>query len=192
MSSKPVVAALLAAILASGCTQNEKPATDTNDPGKGAQTMRIESSAFQNQAEIPQKYTCEGDNVSPPLSWSGAPAATKSYALIVDDPDAPDPAAPKRVWVHWVMYDIPANVTALSEAIKSAPSGARDGENDFGKTGWGGPCPPIGRHRYFHKIYALDTLLGDKGALKKADLEAAMKGHVLGSGELVGTYQKKK
>lgn len=154
--------------------------------------MRIESSAFTHQGEIPSKYTCEGDDVSPPLSWSGAPAGTKSFALIVDDPDAPDPAAPKRVWVHWVVYDLSPETASLPEATKQAPAGARDGQNDWGKTGYGGPCPPIGRHRYFHKLYALDTVLGDRGALKKAELEAAMKGHVLGSAELLGTYQKKK
>jgi Raf kinase inhibitor-like YbhB/YbcL family protein len=154
--------------------------------------MRIESSAFTEQGEIPAKYTCEGEDLSPPLAWNGAPADTKSFALIVDDPDAPDPAAPKRVWVHWVMYDLPPATTSLPEGAKHAPSGGRDGLNDWGKTGYGGPCPPIGRHRYFHKLYALDIVLGDRGQLAKAALEAAMQGHVLASAELVGTYQKKK
>jgi Raf kinase inhibitor-like YbhB/YbcL family protein len=192
IASRTLAGAALAAFVVCACTKNEKPAGETGDPGKGAQTMRIESSVFQPQGEIPQKYTCEGDDISPPLSWSGAPAGTKSFALILDDPDAPDPSAPKRVWVHWVMYDIPASVTSLAEATKSPPAGARDGQNDWGKPGYGGPCPPIGRHRYFHKVYALDTTLGDKGALKKSELEAAIKGHVLASGELIGTYQKKK
>jgi Raf kinase inhibitor-like YbhB/YbcL family protein len=181
-------------LMACACTKtdNPKPASEVSDPAKGVASMRIESSAFQHNGEIPSVYTCEGEDKSPPLSWSGAPAGTKSFALVVDDPDAPDPAAPKRVWVHWVMYDIPARVTSLPEATKTPPSGARDGQNDWGKPGWGGPCPPIGRHRYFHKIYALDTLLGERGQLKKAELEAAIKGHVLAQGELIGTYQKKK
>ncbi|MBI3200474.1 MAG: YbhB/YbcL family Raf kinase inhibitor-like protein [Myxococcales bacterium] len=154
--------------------------------------MRIESSAFTHQGEIPSEYTCEGQDLSPPLAWSDAPAGTRSFALIVDDPDAPDPAAPKRVWVHWVLYDLPADQSSLAEGAKHAPPGARDGTNDWKRTGYGGPCPPIGRHRYFHKLYALDTALGDRGAMTRAELEAAMQGHVLASAELVGTYQKRR
>lgn len=154
--------------------------------------MRLLSSAFGLHADLPQKYTCEGDDLSPPLTWSDAPAGTKSFALIVDDPDAPDPAAPKRVWVHWVMYDIPAETSSLPEGVKEAPKGARDGLNDWSKTGYGGPCPPIGKHRYFHKLFALDTVLGDKGKLTKQELEQAMVGHVLARSELVGMYQKQK
>lgn len=154
--------------------------------------MRIESSAFTHQGEIPAKHTCEGQDSSPPLAWSGAPAGTQSFALIVDDPDAPDPAAPKRVWVHWVIYDLPPSVTSLAEGAKHAPVGARDGTNDWKRIGYGGPCPPIGRHRYFHKPYALSTVLGDRGPLTKAELEAAMQGHVLASAELIGTYQKRR
>lgn len=153
--------------------------------------MKIESSSFSHQGEIPAKYTCEGEDISPALSWGDAPSGTKSFALIVDDPDAPDPAAPKRVWVHWVMYNIPAQARSLAEGTKSAPEGARDGKNDWGRAGYGGPCPPIGRHRYFHKIYALDTVLPDIGEATKAELLEAMKGHVLASGELIGTYIKK-
>ena len=137
------------------------------------------------------RFTCEGAEVSPPLSWSGAPAGTKSYALILDDPDAPDPAAPQRTWVHWVLYDIPTSVSSLAEgASGSPPSGSRDGSNDFGKTGYGGPCPPIGRHRYFHKLYALDVVLPDLHNPSKAQLLATMKGHVVGETQLIGTYQK--
>ena len=154
--------------------------------------MRIESSAFTHQGEIPAKHTCEGQDSSPPLAWSGAPAGTQSFALIVDDPDAPDPAAPKRVWVHWVIYDLPPSVTSLAEGATHAPVGARDGTNDWKRIGYGGPCPPIGRHRYFHKLYALATVLGDRGPLTKAELEAAMQGHVLASAELIGTYQKRR
>mgnify|MGYP005613865819 FL=1 len=112
----------------------------------------------------------------------------------MDDPDAPDPAAPKMTWVHWVLYDLPASSKGLSEAVKPAalPAGTREGTNDWHRTGYGGPCPPIGRHRYFHKLYALDTKLGDLGKPAKGALEEAMQGHILATAELVGTYQKKK
>jgi Raf kinase inhibitor-like YbhB/YbcL family protein len=155
-------------------------------------SLAVSSSAFGQNAEIPSKYTCEGQDASPPLSWSGAPATTKSFAVIVDDPDAPDPAAPKMTYVHWVLYDIPASVTSLDENVaKQLPGGAQQGMNDGKRTGYGGPCPPIGRHRYFFKVYALDTTLGDIGAPSKSTLESAMKGHIVAQGELVGTYQKK-
>ncbi len=155
-------------------------------------SLALQSTAFAADAEIPSRYTCEGEDVSPPLAWSGAPAGTKSFALVVDDPDAPDPAAPKMTWVHWVLYDIPASAGGLLEDVDPAmlPAGTREGVNDWGRTGWGGPCPPIGRHRYFHKLYALDTVLGDLGRPKKAALEKAMKGHVLAEAVLVGTYRK--
>ena len=154
----------------------------------------ISSSAFGPNGKIPSKYTCEGNDVSVPLSWSGAPAGTKSFALIEDDPDAPDPRAPKMTWVHWVLYNIPAAANGLPEAVqKSAlPQGTRDGLNDWKRTGYGGPCPPIGQHRYFHKLYALDTVLPDLGTPTKAQLEKAMQGHVLAQAELIGTYEKGK
>src|SRR5881392_1238992 len=129
--------------------------------------MNLTSTAFGNGGEVPAKYTCEGQGVSPPLSWSGVPANTKSLALIVDDPDAPDPAAPKRTWVHWVLYNIPPNAAPLAEGTKQLPSGALEGLNDWQRTGYGGPCPPIGRHRYFHKLYALDTVLPNLGQVPK-------------------------
>ena len=154
-------------------------------------TMNISSQAFLHNASIPAKYTCEGRDVSPPLQWSGVPAGTKCLALIVDDPDAPDPAAPKMTWVHWVLYDIPPDCAGLGEAVKSLPQRTREGLNDWKRTGYGGPCPPIGRHRYFHKLYALDATLGDLRRPTKAQLETAMKGHVLAQAELIGTYQKK-
>ncbi len=153
-------------------------------------TFELKSAAFAANAEIPAKYTCTGSDVSPPLAWSGAPHGTKSFALIVDDPDAPDPAAPKRTWVHWVVYDLPAGSTALAEATKTLPPGARDGVNDWGRRGYGGPCPPIGRHRYFFKLYALDTELGDLGEATKAVIEKAMQGHILAQAQVIGTYQK--
>jgi len=154
--------------------------------------LKLTSSAFVHNGEIPIKYTCEGQDVSPPLSWSDVPPNAKSLALIVDDPDAPDPAAPKLTWVHWVLYNIPPSANALAEAVKQLPAGTREGLNDWQRTGYGGPCPPIGRHRYFHKLYALDTVLPDLGRPTKAKLESAMKGHVIGHTELIGTYQKRK
>ena len=153
--------------------------------------MSITSTAFEHGGKIPKRYTCEGPDASPPLLWTGAPANTKSFVLIVDDPDAPDPRAPKMTYVHWVVYDIAAKTTAIGEnGWKSLPAGARTGMNDWKRPGWGGPCPPIGRHRYFFKVYALDTALGDLGEATKQDVERAMKGHVLAQAELVGTYQK--
>ena len=156
-------------------------------------SLVLTSSAFTHQGSIPQQYTCQGRDVSPPLSWSGAPDGTKGFVLIVDDPDAPDPAAPKRTWVHWVLYDIPSTVSGLPEAVTSAklPPGTREGTNDWNRTGYGGPCPPVGRHRYFHKLYALDVELPDLGAAPKGEVEKAMEGHVLAKAELVGTYQKR-
>lgn len=153
--------------------------------------LTIESSAFRANAGIPRKYTCEGDDVSPPLAWSGAPDGAKSFALIIDDPDAPDPKAPKTVWVHWVVYNLPSFTHALAEgASRKMPAGARNGKNDWQRTGYGGPCPPTGRHRYFHKLYALDVELPDLHDPTKAQLESAMKGHILAQAEIVGTYQK--
>jgi Raf kinase inhibitor-like YbhB/YbcL family protein len=155
-------------------------------------SLLITSPAFSEGGPIPAKYTCEGQDISPPLAWSGAPPNTKSFALIVDDPDAPDPAKPQRVYVHWVVYNIPPNVSALPEnASKSGlAKGAVQGNNDWGKPAFGGPCPPIGRHRYFHKLYALDTQLTGLSSPTKTDLERAMRGHILASSELMGTYQK--
>ena len=155
-------------------------------------TMTLESPAFAHDGAIPALYTCEGRDVSPPLLWSGVPTGARSLALIVDDPDAPDPAAPKRVWVHWVLYNLPRDANGLEEAVSSAglPAGTREGRNDWGRTGYGGPCPPIGRHRYFHKLYALDTVLPDLQQPDKAGLLKAMQGHVIAEAELVGTYRK--
>jgi Raf kinase inhibitor-like YbhB/YbcL family protein len=152
----------------------------------------LTSSVFAHQGEIPSSHTCDGEDLSPPLAWVGAPEGTKSFALIVDDPDAPDPKAPKMVWVHWVLYNIPASTSELPEGVTGAtlPSGTREGLNDWRARGYRGPCPPIGRHRYFHKLYALDTELADLGGPTKAELVEAMEGHVLEMAELVGTYQR--
>jgi Raf kinase inhibitor-like YbhB/YbcL family protein len=154
----------------------------------------LSSPAFGPNSAIPAKYTCEGSDVSPALAWSGAPAGTKSFALVVDDPDAPDPRAPKMTWVHWVLYDIPASAKGVPEAVqkKDLPAGTREGLNDWKRTGHGGPCPPIGRHRYFFKLYALDAVLPDLGNPTKGQLEKAMQGHVLAQAELIGTYEKAK
>jgi hypothetical protein len=152
----------------------------------------LTSSAFTHQGPIPKSHTCQGKDISPALAWTDLPKGTQSFALIVDDPDAPDPAAPKTTWVHWVLYNIPPGVSGLKEAVAPAdlPSGTREGRNDWKRTGYNGPCPPIGRHRYFHKLYALDAVLPDLKQPTKAELEKAMKGHVLGKVELIGTYQK--
>jgi Raf kinase inhibitor-like YbhB/YbcL family protein len=157
------------------------------------QAFQLRSEGFDPGGAIPALYTCEGDDASPPLAWSHPPAGTKSFVLIVDDPDAPDPKAPRRTWVHWVLYDLPSSARSLSAGASpdALPEGTRRGRNDWGRTGFGGPCPPIGRHRYFHKLYALDTKLGDRDEPSKAQLEKAMQGHVLERVELVGTYQKK-
>jgi hypothetical protein len=162
------------------------------DPTSGTDAMQLSSTAFEPHGEIPERYTCEGGDVAPALAWSALPAGTRSLALIVDDPDAPDPAAPKRTWVHWVLYDIPPAATGLAEGARSIPAGTRDGINDWQRSGYSGPCPPVGRHRYFFELYALDTLLTDLQRPTRTDLEAAMRGHVLAKAELVGTYQKRR
>ncbi len=154
--------------------------------------FRLESPSFAHEGEIPRKHTCEGEDVSPELRWSDIPEGTKSLALIVDDPDAPDPEAPQMTWVHWVLYDLPPAATGLSRAVPESalPEGTRQGKNDWGRTGYGGPCPPIGRHRYFFKLYALDGVLGDLSEPTKAALLKAMAGRVVGEVELMGTYEK--
>jgi Raf kinase inhibitor-like YbhB/YbcL family protein len=150
--------------------------------------LRITSTAFANNGEIPREHTCDGGDISPPLEWSALPPGAGSLALIVDDPDAPDPKAPKTTYVHWVLYDIPTSEVRVGRG--QSPSGARDGRNDWKRTGYGGPCPPIGRHRYFFKLYALDAMLGDLGTPTKDELLTAMKGHIVEQAELVGTYER--
>jgi Raf kinase inhibitor-like YbhB/YbcL family protein len=159
--------------------------------GNAAMAMTLNSPAFRQNGHIPSKYTCEGENISPPLAWVGVPNGAKSLVLIIDDPDAPDPKAPKMVWVHWVVYNMPPDTNSLPENAAKArlPQGALVGLNDFDKTEYGGPCPPIGRHRYFHKLYALDITLNLGGATK-SQIERTMQGHLLDNAELIGTYQK--
>jgi Raf kinase inhibitor-like YbhB/YbcL family protein len=157
-------------------------------------SFMLSSSDFAHDGAIPKRFTCQGADVSPELQWSGAPEQTRSFALIVDDPDAPDPAAPKMVYVHWVLYNLPASLKVLGQAIEedALPQGTQQGLNDWKRTGYGGPCPPIGRHRYFFKLYALDALLPDLGCPTKAQLEQAMAGHVLAQAVLMGTYEKER
>lgn len=154
----------------------------------------MSSPAFEHEASIPKLHTCDSDDVSPPLLWSGIPEGTQSLALIVDDPDAPDPAAPKMVWVHWILYNLPASTTGLPQAVEVAalPSGTLEGKNDWKRTGYGGPCPPIGRHRYFFKLYALDADLPDLGEPTKKELEDAFADHVLSQTTLMGTYARER
>ncbi|MEX2177457.1 MAG: YbhB/YbcL family Raf kinase inhibitor-like protein [Gemmatimonadaceae bacterium] len=154
-------------------------------------SLILTSPAFANGGSIPGLYTCDGDDIAPALDWTGAPGGTKGYVLIVDDPDAPDPAAPKMTWVHWVLFDIPASVMSIAQG-GATPAGARDGQGDSKPRGYGGPCPPIGRHRYYFRLYALDTLLGDLAGANKAVVVEKMQGHVLASAELMGTYQRAK
>lgn len=156
--------------------------------------LTLESPVFSDNGEIPAVYTCEGEDIAPPLRWRGVPEGAKSLVLIVDDPDAPDPKAPKMTWVHWVLVNIPAKSDGLPEGAKSKdlPEGTEEGLNDWKRSGYGGPCPPIGRHRYFHKLYALDTQLEGLKRPTKAQVEQAMKGHVIAKTELIGTYQKRK
>ena len=151
-------------------------------------TWQLSSSVFADGRPIPSIYTCEGRDVSPPLHWSDPLAGTKSFALISDDPDAPG-----KTWVHWVLYNLPDNVRTLPEAMApdaQLPDGARQGRTDFGRTGYGGPCPPSGTHRYVFKLYALDRMLELLPSVTKAQLEAAMHGHVLAQAQLIGTYRR--
>ena len=147
-------------------------------------SMRIKSQAFENNGKIPSNYTCDGKNISPPLQWEEAPKATQSFVLIVDDPDAPN-----KTWVHWVVYNIPDNITEAKEG--RSPQGALQGINDFKQASYGGPCPPSGTHRYFFKLYALDTKLSIPSYSYPSDLEKAMQGHVLEQAELMGLYSRK-
>lgn len=151
-------------------------------------SLTLTTTAFEHGGQIPTKYTCEGDDIVPELSWTEVPAGAASLALIMDDPDAPDP----QPWVHWVLYNIPASSTGFPEGIspQDLPSGTREGLNDWNRTGWGGPCPPKGRHRYSFRLYALDVLLPDLHHPTKAKLLSAMDGHVLSQAELIGSYEK--
>ena len=157
--------------------------------GAGSMTFSISSSSFSQCGEIPRKFTCDGADVSPELTWTTPPAGTQSFALIADDPDAP-----AGTWTHWVLYDLPPQITVVPEGmskVDEVPSGGRQGRNDFRKIGYGGPCPPPGKpHRYFFKIYAVDRMLNLKPGSSKQEVEQAMQNHILGQAELMGKYQR--
>jgi Raf kinase inhibitor-like YbhB/YbcL family protein len=156
--------------------------------------MKLSSPDFAPGQNMPVRLTCEGEDASPALVWSDVPTGAKSLALIVEDPDAPDPRAPRTIWTHWVLYNLPPSSTGLPAGIDASglPPGTREGKNDWGRTGYRGPCPPVGRHRYVHRLYALDTVLPDLGQPTRAELLRAMEGHVLEVAELIGTYQKQR
>lgn len=156
-------------------------------------SLTLTSASFQHKGQISMRHTCDGLDLSPPLSWTGVPASAQSLVLIVDDPDAPDPVAPKMTWVHWILYNLPPQVHELPEGVAppNLPPGTLQGLNDWRRTGYGGPCPPTGWHRYFHKLYVLDVRLPDLKQPGKAALEKAMQGHVLAHAELMGLYQRR-
>lgn len=185
-------AAVLGIVLACISLGAAKTGLLTNEKEKITMSLTLTSPSFMHERMIPPRHTCDGLDVSPPLAWSGIPAGTKSLVLIVDDPDAPDPAAPKMTWVHWVLYNIPADANGLAEgvAIKDIPAGTLHGLNDWHRADYGGPCPPVGKHRYFFTLYALDTVLSDMKRPAKAVLERAMQGHVLAHSKLIGLYQR--
>ena len=185
-----IALALLWFTMLVGTSQADTTLSQNNTENTMALTLT--SPAFAHNGLIPAQFTCDSQDLSPALAWSGIPEGTKSLVLIVDDPDAPDPAAPKMTWVHWILYNIPPQVAGLAEAIAPAqlPAGTLEGINDWKRTGYGGPCPPIGVHRYFHKLYALDTVLPDLKQPTKTQLEKSMQGHILGHVELVGRYQR--
>ncbi|MGH7950586.1 MAG: YbhB/YbcL family Raf kinase inhibitor-like protein [Limisphaerales bacterium] len=177
-------AMLFGCLLSASCSDGPKFAKES------VMNIEITSAAFSEGGLIPQKYTCQGDDISPPLKWAAAPPNTKSFTLICEDPDAPTGA-----WTHWVIYNLPPNVTELSENVpktETISGGAKQGLNSFKKIGYGGPCPPAGKpHRYFFKMYALDAMLNLKSGVTKKELLKAMNGHVLAEGQLMGTYQRK-
>lgn len=156
--------------------------------------MTISSPTFRHEDPIPERFTCEGADVSPALRWREPPDGTQALALLVEDPDAPDPAAPERIFTHWIIYNLPPDSTGLVEnvGIETLPRGARLGQNDFERMRWGGPCPPIGRHRYHFKLYALDSPVPTAHVLTRNGLLDAISGHVLGYAELMGTYEKRR
>ncbi len=155
-------------------------------------SLTLSSPDFAHEGPIPTRFTCDGEKISPALAWSGAPEGTRSFALIMQDPDAPDPAAPERTFIHWVLHDLPPTTRSLPVGVKSddLPEGSREGVNDSEHTGWTSPCPPIGRHRYYFRLFALDRMLGDIGTPTASDLERAMISHILATTELMGTYER--
>jgi Raf kinase inhibitor-like YbhB/YbcL family protein len=176
----PVLA--LALLPSSGCSRSDR----TEPPGGAAMKIDLTSPAFREVETLPKTFTADGADVSPPLHWADPPAGARSFALICDDPDAP-----RGTWVHWVLFDLPADARDLGEGVKAAslPEGAKEGKNSWNKLGYGGPSPPPGKpHRYFFKVYALDRELGLHSGVSKDQFEAALKGHVLAEGQLLGKY----
>src|SRR5712664_425158 len=198
MLTRTRILTLLMSLVLLGCA-NRPPASATrpqpsvqmpatNSPQDKKMSIQVTSVAFKEGQPIPRQYTCDGVNVSPPLEWAGAPKTAKTIAIIADDPDAPS-----GTWVHWVLYNVPAENIGMVEnlpATESLKAGGFQGKNDFGNIGYGGPCPPSGTHRYFFKIYALDSELPLKAGATKADLEKAMEGHIVAQGQLMGTYSR--
>jgi len=188
----PMKAALIAGFgvclaLLGACGDGAKPPAET--PSPDVATFSLTSEAFGDDESIPARFTCDGENVSPPLAWDGAPAETTAYALIMDDPDAPG-----RTWVHWVIYNIPGTSASLPEGLPpeaDSANGVRQGVNSGGGLGYAGPCPPGGTHRYFFRLYALDSALDSASGLTAEGLTEAMKGHILSTAELMGTYGRK-
>ena len=193
MLRRLVALSLLATTALIGCSRESQPvpANMSAQPAQQQQAqMKVESAAIKEGQPIPRQYTCDGINISPPLEWSGVPKSAKTIAIVADDPDAP-----AGTWVHWVLYNLPAENIGLVEnvpATDNLKAGGFQGKNDFGKPGYGGPCPPSGTHRYFFRVYALDTLLDVSAGSDKRTVEKAMKDHILGSGELIGMYKKSK
>ena len=178
---------LVLPIILTGCKE-EKSQDCTQRQGDEKMTLTVTSPAFAERSMIPSKYTCDGRNISPPLKWDNVPSGTKTFALISDDPDAP-----VGVWVHWVMWNIPADTKELAENLpteKNLPNGSQQGITDFQRHGYGGPCPPSGTHRYYFKVYALDTELDLPNTSTKKDLLKAIHGHILAQGQLMGKYKK--
>jgi Raf kinase inhibitor-like YbhB/YbcL family protein len=188
MLRTPLTAGLLLFCSAPACSDGTARAAPKR---KSEPAMRLESTAFAPMGRIPIKHTCDGADVSPPLQWVEVPEEAASLALIVTDPDAPDPAAPKTVFTHWVLFNLPPLSSGLAEGARNLPPGTSEGQNDWKRTGYGGPCPPTGRHRYFHDLYALDTTL-ELTKPTRSELEDAMEGHVLAKAQLIGTYEKQK
>ncbi len=182
---------LVSFLLLNACQSEEQSnseAVETRGESEEQMELKITSSAFDHGSLIPKKYTCDGEDISPPLSWNSIPANIESFALICDDPDAP-----MDTWVHWVIFNVPGDSTGLAEGIspeKVLENGTKQGTNDFGKIGYGGPCPPNGTHRYYFKLYALDTTLEMESGITKAELLRAMQGHILAEGQLMGKYTR--
>ncbi|MFZ5980533.1 MAG: YbhB/YbcL family Raf kinase inhibitor-like protein [Candidatus Zixiibacteriota bacterium] len=185
---KNLAICIMLILLAVACGQSDNQQKQSKDTGGYDMVLKLTSTAFEEGGMIPARFTCDGEDVSPSLSWSETPERTKSFALICDDPDTP-----MGTWIHWVLYNLPPDVTELAEAIPSSDpleSGARQGVTSFGRPGYGGPCPPSGTHRYFFKLYALDTVLNLEKTATSQDLLEAMKGHILAAGQLMGRYKR--